>query len=340
MSIIKEVKELTDLFEIAKTVVSTLDIDKVLESILKSAMHIAETPSGSIALYDEKKNEMTIHAAKGFSMGFLTQKSWDVKKGGLTEKILLHKYPLVVTNTDRKKYFNNPVAKAENIKSLVASPLIFQSKIVGILYVDDFKSRKFSKNILKLLSILASFAAMSIDNARLHNDALKRAITDGLTGLYNHRYFQEILEDEIARSKRYNLYASLIFLDVDGFKKFNDMYGHQEGDNILKLVANSISKSIRQVDCAARYGGEEFAVIMPENNADSAFIVAERIRKNVIKDSKAFFKSKTKRITVSLGVASYPDDSSDKDDLIRKSDNALYYCKRHGKNCTSRYKKE
>jgi len=336
-NILKEVKELTDLFEIAKTVVSTLDLDKVLASILKSAMDIADTPSGSIALYSKMKNEMVIHAAKGFSKDFVSHKSWRVHAGGLTEKVLEHKYPLVITDTDRKKYINNPLLKAENIKSLVAAPLIYHEKIVGVLYVDDFEVRKFSKGTLKLLSILASFAAMSIDNAKLHEDTIQLAITDGLTGLYNHRYFQEILEDEIARAKRYNLYISLIFIDIDNFKKFNDKYGHQEGDKVLKIVSQSILKSIRQVDCAARYGGEEFAVIMPENDIDSAYIVAERIRENVIADTKEFFSSKTKFVTVTLGVASYPIDALDREELIKRSDEALYHCKNNGKNCTSRY---
>jgi diguanylate cyclase (GGDEF)-like protein len=337
VKISKEVKELTDLFEIAKTVVSTLDLDKVLESILKSAMDIADAPSGSIALYDSNKNEMTIRAARGFSEAFMSKKCWPVHEGGLTEKVLLHNYPVVISDTDREKYVNNPILKAENIKSLVASPLVYHEKVVGILYIDDVKVREFSKNTLKLLSILASFAAMSIDNAKLHEDTIKLAITDGLTGLYNHRYFQEILEDELARAKRYNLYVSLIFLDIDNFKQFNDKYGHQEGDKVLKVVSKSILKSIRQVDCAARYGGEEFAVIMPENDIESAFIVADRIRKNVIKDSKEFFKSDTKYVTVTLGVASYPLDAIDKEELIKRSDEALYHCKANGKNCTARY---
>ena len=289
--LVKEVKDLTDLFEIAKTVASTLDIDKVLSSILKSAMHIANVPSGSIALYDENKNQMTINASEGFSKEFISKRQWVIREGGLTEKILSHNYPLVVSNTDRKRFFRNPILKAEKIMSLVAAPLIFHNKVVGILYVDDFNKRRFSNNTLKLLSILTSFAAMAIDNARLHKETCQLAITDGLSGLYNHRYFQDILQDEIARAKRYNLYVSLVLLDLDDFKKFNDEHGHLMGDKSLRVVAKSILKSIREVDCAARYGGEEFVVILPENDIDSAYVVAERIRKNVIRYSKALFNS-------------------------------------------------
>ncbi len=337
--LIREVKELTDLFEIAKTVVSTLDLDKVLSSILRSAMDIADTPSGSIALYDEESNMMIIHAAKGFSKEFMTQKSWPVRKGGLTEKILRNKYPVIIDDTKRRRYFNNPLAKAEGIEALVAAPLIFHDKIVGILYVDDFKKRKFSKNSLRLLSILSSFAAMSIDNAKLHEETFKLAITDGLTNLYNHRYFQEALEDEVARAKRYNLYTSLILLDIDDFKKLNDRHGHQIGDKILKKVSKSIQKSIREVDCASRYGGEEFAIILPEIDIESAYVVAERIRNSIITDTKGFFEDADSDVTVTLGIASYPIDALDKDELIRRSDEALYYGKRTGKNCTTRYDK-
>lgn len=337
--LVKEVKELTDLFEIAKTVVSTLDIDKVLSSILHSAMEIAVTPSGSIALYNESKNEMEISAAEGFSKKFVSKNRWTVKTGGLTDKILSNKYPLVIDDSDRIKYFNNPMVKAEGIKSLVAAPLIFHDKVVGILYVDDFRKRKFQKGALKLLSILTSFAAMAIDNARLHKETFKLAISDGLTGLYNHRYFQEVLDDEIARSKRYNLYSSLIMLDIDNFKALNDTYGHQAGDKILTDVANCILKSIREVDCAARYGGEEFAIILPEIDIDSAFVVAERIRKNVSALTSTYTDLNISQISVTVGIASYPIDALDKEELIRRSDEALYHGKNKGKNCSVRFDK-
>jgi diguanylate cyclase (GGDEF)-like protein len=161
----------------------------------------------------------------------------------------------------------------------------------------------------------------------------KISITDPLTTLLNRRYFQERLHEEVERSKRHGLPLSLIMIDIDHFKSFNDRYGHPAGDEALKLAAACMRNTIRTIDVAARYGGEEFTVILPQTTKSSAQTIAERICRDVEKIDFAFVREKDRgSITVSIGLASFPDDADTLEDLIRNSDRALYLAKEHGRN--------
>ncbi|MFI5184585.1 MAG: diguanylate cyclase [Vicinamibacteria bacterium] len=158
----------------------------------------------------------------------------------------------------------------------------------------------------------------------------RSAITDGLTGLYNHAYFLLALRREIHRSKRHELKMSLAMFDLDDFKKLNDTRGHLEGDRVLMKASALIKETLREIDVAARYGGEEFAVILPETSASGAFVVAERIRLRLAQHFRK--KRGGPRVTVSGGVAAYPEDAEAMDDLIRRADQGLYRSKAAGKN--------
>jgi diguanylate cyclase (GGDEF)-like protein len=158
----------------------------------------------------------------------------------------------------------------------------------------------------------------------------RSAVTDGLTGLYNHAYFTQALKREVERCKRHDLKMSLVFLDLDDFKKLNDTRGHLEGDRVLVKAAAQVRGALREIDVAARYGGEEFAVILPETAREGARVVAERIRARI---EQQFGKRKAgPRVTVSGGVATLPDDAAAPDDLIRRADECLYRSKAAGKN--------
>ncbi len=159
------------------------------------------------------------------------------------------------------------------------------------------------------------------------------SILDGLTGLYNHRYFQERLQEEFERARRYRRYISLIMLDIDYFKKINDTYGHLAGDFILRELARLIRKNIRKSDIPARYGGEEFAIVLPETDLKGAGKLGERLRENVEREA-FYFEGHRIRVTISLGVASHlpVTDSKGPRDLLEAADKALYYSKAHGRN--------
>ena len=329
----EELRELRSILDVAQIVVSSLELDEVLDNILASAMGLVEIPAGSIALYDEDRSELELHAHAGLSETFVAKERWKVKPGGLTHRILEEGQLFVVEDTTQAEFFNNPLAVAEGIRSLIAVPLKIQNKIVGILYVDDFIPRQFPENRRRLLSILASFASMSIDNARLHEKTRLLACTDGLTGLYNHRQFKQVFSEEMARTIRYRKPLSLVMFDVDDFKKFNDTYGHPNGDKVLARVAEILEASLRSCDTVFRYGGEEFIAILPETGIEEALIAAERARAGVEEGTRtALGDIADHGVTVSVGVATCPRDGKDADGLLMATDDLMYMAKKHGKN--------
>lgn len=323
---------LREVLSVAQVVVSSLNLDEVLQNILCSALGIMDIPAGSVALYDEDLNRLELHAHMGLSEKLTSKSSWSVTPGGLTHRILTEGQLFVVEDTEGEAFFKNPLAVEEGIRSLIAVPLKVQEKIIGILYLDDFVPRAFSPMRLHMLSILASFATMSIDNARLHVKTHLLACTDGLTGLYNHRHFLTCFEEEMARAVRYDKPVSLIILDVDDFKSFNDRYGHPVGDKALTAVAKTLKSLLRSCDFSFRYGGEEFVAILTETDIDQALVAAERLRVAIISNSQDVLAAVAPEgITVSIGVASYPRDGEG-DVLIKEADDQLYRAKREGKN--------
>lgn len=170
-------------------------------------------------------------------------------------------------------------------------------------------------------------------------NAEQRANVDGLTDIFNHRYFQERLSTEIERANRYSRPLSLIMFDLDNFKTYNDTWGHQEGDKLLKWFADICAGCVRNIDILARYGGEEFVIILPETEPADALDVAERIRKTTAKRSKSVF-GKNKQMTVSAGIAGYPSQGQSHHQLVLNADAALYYAKQQGKNRCYVYREE
>jgi diguanylate cyclase (GGDEF)-like protein len=337
----EQVRALNDLIDVARASVSTIELDALLKAILESAMRFTGIPAGSVALYDIRTGNLSLRAHSGLSPEFVAHDEWAVTPGGLTDRLLQHDEILFVEDTEQVEFFTNPLAVKEGIRSLICIPLVTKGSIQGVLYLDDFVPRQFDKDRMKLISVLASFAAMAIENAKLHLETFQMAITDGLTGLYNRRYFEQVLPQEMERAGRYDQTFGLLMIDVDNFKNFNDTYGHPMGDRILATIATSIEKSLRSVDFAFRYGGEELVVLLLESGQKNACKVAERIRQRVVRDTNKRMRGLLKEpITVSVGVACYPLDGADVDTLVSKADDLLYQAKSAGKNCVKCHKEE
>lgn len=328
-----ELREMREILSVAQVVVSSLELDKVLNVILSGAMAITETPAGSIALYDEAASTVHMHVHAGLSEEFATKNRWLVKEGGLTHQILEQGELFVVEDTAKADFFKNPLAVGEGIRSLIAIPLKIQDHIVGILYVDDFKPRRFLEYRLRALSILASFASMSIRNAQLYTETKKLACTDGLTSLYNHRQFKQMSKEELARARRYNKKMSMIMFDIDNFKLFNDRYGHPAGDKVLAAIGRIVKQTLRDCDLAFRYGGEEFVALLPETGITAAKTAANRIATAIRENSPRFLAeiAPDHVVTVSTGVAAYPRDGKDETSLLHVVDELLYKAKALGK---------
>ena len=208
---------------------------------------------------------------------------------------------------------------------------------------DDFINKPFNR--VELLTRVKSLLRIKALNDALEQKVeelekakaklRKLAVTDGLTGLFNYRAFKRQLHLEISRSKRFGLPVSLLMMDIDHFKVYNDHFGHPNGDRVLKLFARLLYENVRDVDCLSRYGGEEFVLILPGTEKKSARIVAEKLRKLVEQFSFPLEKNLPKgRVTMSVGVASFPQDTQDEEELIRSTDKALYKAKNTGRNRT------
>lgn len=163
----------------------------------------------------------------------------------------------------------------------------------------------------------------------LYEKVKQLSLTDELTSLHNRRYFLQKLREEIERAWRYSRKISLLLIDIDNFKQYNDVYGHQQGDDVLRMFSNRLRKIVRENDTVARLGGEEFVIIMPEANSDMAFNLAERLRLDV---TNYPLRGANGKFTVSIGVAGFPSDARDTTKLLRRADSALYEAKRRGKN--------
>lgn len=231
---------------------------------------------------------------------------------------------------------NDPRFKqsGRQIRNLVAVPLFDEGKVIGVINVSD-RAGDFTEEDTQLLQGVADQIAIALQKTRLY----ELAITDGLTGLFIHRYFQMRLESEIARANRSSEKLALIIFDIDHFKKFNDTYGHQVGDRVIRLVADRVRKNIREgIDIAARYGGEEFTVIMPDTELKGAMAFAERLRQSVEQSSIDHEGSQLK-VTISLGCAVFPEHAQTRETLICNADSALYKSKEHGRNRSTPFEK-
>jgi diguanylate cyclase (GGDEF)-like protein len=211
-------------------------------------------------------------------------------------------------------------------------------RILGMLTVAR-AHQKFSDGERELFSYLSHQAGVSIENVDLHETVQRQAVTDELTGLFNHRRFQEVMFQEVERAKRFGNEMGLIMLDIDNFKRVNDTYGHMQGDLVLREVARVLRESSREIDEPARYGGEEMAVALPGTDLDGAFNFAERVRHSIESlELELIEGGGTLRVTASFGAAAFQDDdgAADKDSLVAAADAALYRAKRSGKNRTVR----
>ena len=198
---------------------------------------------------------------------------------------------------------------------------------------ERIKLKNYTQNELEILGTINNIISISVSNAHLYDEVIQLSYTDGMTELHNYRYFELRLKEEVMRHSRTKQEVSLIILDVDFFKNYNDTLGHPAGDEVLKTLGVILKDTVRENDIVARYGGEEFAVILPGVANDGAIILADRIRENVEKCKFPNQEIQPKgNLTISVGVATLPDQAKDAKDLIYKADTALYIAKKSGRN--------
>jgi diguanylate cyclase (GGDEF)-like protein len=218
-------------------------------------------------------------------------------------------------------------------RHVLCVPLTMQGRVEGALcLINKLDSRAFTHEEINTVSTLAVHVGVAIDNARFLERKEQEAVTDSLTGLYNHMEFQKQLAEELERSHRYANEFSLLMLDLDHFKMVNDTYGHQVGDSILKKMAHDLRSQLRSIDKVFRYGGEEFAVILPETGEKGAKVISEEIHRRIAANSYGMATDRSLKITVSIGVSSFPQDAEHREELVGTADQALFSAKRAGRN--------
>jgi diguanylate cyclase (GGDEF)-like protein len=329
--------------EISKDLASSLDPYCILQKAFDQFRKIISFTSIAILLYDDldRNYRLTIHSCKPISKGYHKKLSKEIYD-------LFIEYPAQpnLTQENFKEFSTSKDSKREkdtikSFKHRLHLPIIFSDKIKGLIHLARTATEPaFDNKDLDITSQFTGIFLTSIKNAMIHKKTEKLAFTDPLTELFNHRYFQETLNNEFVRAKRYDKPLSLMIIDIDFFKKFNDTYGHLVGDKVLRHVAKIFSHSMReQIDTVARYGGEEFAVILPETTIEGARHFAERIRASV-EEARIPHEGQELSITLSIGVSSTKVTNCHKTaTLIEAADIALYEAKELGRNKVVTYQK-
>jgi diguanylate cyclase (GGDEF)-like protein len=301
---------------IGEAFASGLDRDALLELALQTAMDATEADRGRVSARQSAEDVLTETVHVGRLAG-LEGTIYDAERHALT---------------------SDGVGEASlgdaHLATVALGPMLPGGPTHGLITVCR-DGRPFTEDDLELLRSLASQATLAMANVTLHFDVRRQAITDDLTGLTSHGHFQELLSAEMEEVRRYQYPVGLIMLDIDNFKSINDVYGHQQGDLVLRCVADALRETSRDVDVAARYGGEEMALILPHTDLEGAFEMAERARMAIASMEIPLLEGEgSLRVTTSVGAASSLE--GNKDELIAAADAALYVAKRDGKNRTVR----
>ncbi len=261
------------------------------------------------------------------------------KSYGVLAKAMIHNQPYLIGQEDAAHELSNLNLRNLGISQFAVVPLRGKNQAIGVLLIDNITTKKaMDEADLRRIMMLADHAGLALENAKTFSEVVVTSQQDSLTKLWNHGHFQRLLEEQIKEAKLAQRPLSILVFDVDDFKTYNDTYGHQAGDKALEYLTSLAKTVIRRMDHLARYGGEEFAAILPDTTKAEAIRLAERL-KNLIHTQTAREGKTLRLITVSIGVASFPEDAEDKDKLIFCADGALYESKRSGKNQVRAYKK-
>lgn len=319
--------------EVYRSIAPVLDREELYDTILLKSSELVGAERGSLMILDNKNKLLSVKASKGLDRSIADNLRVRVGEG-ISGAIAARGIPVMVQNIESEvpSWKNRPRYKT---KSFISIPLKLDTRVIGVINMSDKATGEaFSEEDLHMLLSFANFASIALERGAYYSmsEELKMlSMTDHLTGLFNRRYFRERLFEEVERVKRHSECFSAFIIDIDNFKSFNDKYGHLAGDEILKGVARSIRDAVRSMDVVSRYGGEEFAVILPHTNKKDSYVIAERIRRGVA-EFRPSTEGMTEWPTISLGVAEFPADASNIDDLVNKADRAMYLAKRMGKN--------
>ena len=322
------VKDLSLLYEIGQGVNQTIDsthLYAVITDVLRGHLRLENF---SLMVWDEKEQGLRVKAFFGFeAVPAVSQMT--LKMGeGIAGEVLKGGRAIYIGNLAGETNF---IFKGFDLEGcLLSIPLTYKNERLGVINFGRTGRHAFTPHDIKMLTLVGNQVALAMANARLYTQTRELSVTDELTGVFNRRQFGQVLHMEWKRAIRFQRDLSLLMIDVDHFKNFNDTYGHLKGDEILRNLGRLLIDNLREVDTVARFGGEEFVILLPDTDKNGAMAVAEKLRHLV--------QEKNPGVTISVGVAHYPEDVAEVDDLIDHADIALYDAKDAGRNKVFTYK--
>ncbi len=335
------------LYRASQEMSASLDLEELYSTIHKVVEKVMPCEDFIIDGYDESSNEIVpLYLVEPPRQRVYPPRY--VADHGLAGAIIQHGKPILLNNVEaihasgiRFEYYGSEQVTS----SLLAVPMRLRGKVVGMLSAQSYKENVYTVEDQELLEMLASHAAITLENARLFSQTKVLADTDALTGILNRRKFFELAETEFLRSQRYGQPLSAIMFDLDRFKQFNNRQGHKVGDWTLQIVADICKQKIRKIDIFGRYGGEEFTLMLPSTNLQGALKVAERLRSSVEQADPRSIHQRFRevhtgslnaaaaiKLTISLGVAELDPSCDVIETLIDHADQAMYMAKRTGRN--------
>jgi diguanylate cyclase (GGDEF)-like protein len=320
-------KRLAALYRITSIIQRTVNEQEVLDDIVAGIATEMGFPVTAILLVDEARQELVTKASKNYNHDLRVPFGCGITWQAIERRELVYIPDISIESG----YY--PTGNQPGVSEIVI-PLLLADRVIGVIDIETFEERPVQPYDLNLLGSLAGQVALTIAHVQHVSHVEVQANTDGLTGLYNYRYFITLMEKEFKRALRFKRPLALLMLDIDYFKIYNDTNGHPLGNEVLKIIAEIMKSCCRDVDVIVRYGGEEFAVLFPETTMTEAHVIAERIRLTI---AQYPFKGRQTQpegiLTVSIGIAAYPEDALVEKDLIDHADAALYSAKRT-RNCS------
>jgi diguanylate cyclase (GGDEF)-like protein len=321
--------EVAAFHELGKALTSSLQLDQVLRTIMEKIDEFLRPDTWSLLLVDDAQQELYFELAIG--KGAQALKEVRIKMGqGLAGWVAQHGQPVVVADVSKDQRFFAEMDERTKMetRSIVAVPVRIRDHCLGVIeLVNCVGARGFEDRDMALLEALADFAAIAIENARHVQRIQELTITDDCTNLFNARHLHQVLDTEIYRSRRYGYEFSLVFIDLDHFKKVNDTWGHLIGSRLLAEIGQLLKTNCRLIDFAFRYGGDEFVILLPQTSKENGCVAARRLLELIRETTFLQAEKLDVHITPSMGLACYPTDSRTKVQLMQLADEAMYQVK-------------
>jgi diguanylate cyclase (GGDEF)-like protein/putative nucleotidyltransferase with HDIG domain len=320
-------QETTLLNRLTSIITSSVSIQMIFEGFAQELKKVADIDWATIALLD---GDELLFMVLSSTIGSAWQPGERIPlEGTATEIVCRERKSLYEPDLKRHQRFSTAETQLQQgIRSVVHLPLSVTDRTIGSLILASREPNVYNHRQIRLLEKVALQIAAPIENAQLYARLEQKSRIDELTGLFNRRHFEERLKEELARHSRYADVFSVFMIDLDNFKAYNDVYGHPAGDILLGHIGRIIKGSVRNVDQAFRYGGDEFVVILPQTARDAAYVVAERVLRQIAEE----MEKRAIAVTASIGLASYPADGMLSGELVDMADTALYHAKRTGGN--------